>query len=199
MELGSFANRNLEISIRMTKCLFLSALPLLTIGGLLFSGCAGQKAAQSTARILVGQTARLSAEINAAIKAEETNYNAAALILGRTSRREVSLMQDEVIIRSGQDFARAVMASKSVSDSDIRDLIEKSVREASATRKEALARTAAETDALTSSLKKLQAKTDALDAVRKELESLQKESSLETQGQELFDWSKKVVDGVKPQ
>ncbi len=172
-------------------------LLIITVMSLLAAGCAGQKTAQGTARILVGQTAKLSSEIASAIKVEESNYNSAALILGRSANREVGLLQDESVIRSGQDFARAVINSKSISDADIRDLFEKFTRDAATIRKEALARTVAETEALTTSLQKLQAKTDALDAVRKGLEPLQKESSTEIQGQELYDWSKKVIDGVK--
>jgi hypothetical protein len=181
----------------MNKFSYSITVLLLTATSLLLTGCAGQKAARGTARILVGQTTKLSSEIDAAIKVEETNYNSAVLILGRSSSREIGLVQDDAVIRSAQDFARAVLASKAVSDADIRDLLEKSVRDAWAVRKETLARTASETEALTASLKKLQAKTEALDGVRKGLESLQKEPSTETQGQELYDWSKKLVDGVK--
>jgi hypothetical protein len=169
---------------------------LSTVASLLLAGCAGQKAAASTARILVGQTTKLNAEINNAVRSEETNYNSAVLILGRSSARNVMLIQDDAVIRSSQDFARAVLGSKTISDADVRDLLEKATREAWVARKEALARSAAETEALTTSLKKLQAKSDALDGVRKGLESLQKDPSTETEGRELYDWTKKVINGV---
>ena len=169
----------------------------LTLTVLLFAGCAGQKAAQGTARILVGQTTRLNSEINAAIKVEETNYNSATLILGRSADREIPLVQDEAVIRAGQDFARAVTQLDTVTDADIRDFFENAARDTWATRRDALAKADADTKAFIARLQKLQAKGDELDGVRKVLESLQKESSVETQGQELYDWSKKLVDGVK--
>lgn len=162
------------------------------------AGCAGQEASRRTARILVGQTAKLQTDLEKAAKAEAVGYKDAASILGRAVVRESSLKEVEAIERIKQDFARQVLNSKNaLTAAEIRDFLEANTRQVWESRKEVLAKGRADTEALSDGLKQLNAHADALDGVKKGLEQLQTAPDDVTRGQELFEWTKKVLDSVK--
>ncbi len=166
---------------------------------LFISGCAGQGAARNTARILVGQMSKIETDVSSAIKKEEASYEDADRILKEANGRTSSLIENEGVIRASQDFARMVQTSKTpLMDADIRDFLERSTNQIWIIRKESLEKELVQTEVLAVGLIKLEAQKDKLRSARTILEELQKEPSASVQGEELYSWSRKVVDDVKP-
>lgn len=171
------------------------------IAGVIMSfGCAGQKAAQQTARVLVGQTLTMEQDINQKIAAETQFVTNSTQLLQEAAERESFTSEQLQLSVSASAFAsQTINSSKTITGDDIAAFLISETEKTWATSSNVLAQANADIDSLNSTIQQLNAKMTQLKSVRTTLESLQMDTGLFAHGQELLSFVNQVKSGVTNQ